>query len=96
VPADEPELHRRGIRHVALFGSVARGVATATSDIFEYVALTDYIGALLPVWTDIADRAMLKPRGRARCDLCLLIVPAKLCSPLERDLVLRLCYGCRS
>jgi predicted nucleotidyltransferase len=76
--AHEAELHRRGIRHVALFGSVARGVATATSDIdllielepeapigvFEYVALTDYIGALFPVRTDIANRATLKAHVR--------------------------------
>jgi predicted nucleotidyltransferase len=76
--AHEPELHRRGIRHAALFGSVARGAATATSDIdilielepeapigvFEYVALTDYIGTLFPMRTDIANRAMLKPLVR--------------------------------
>jgi uncharacterized protein len=76
--AHESELHRRGIRRVALFGSVARGVATATSDIdilielepeapigvFEYVALTDYIGALFPMRTDIANHAMLKPHVR--------------------------------
>jgi uncharacterized protein len=76
--AHESVLHRRGIRRVALFGSVARGVATATSDIdilielepeapigvFEYVALTDYIGALFPMRTDIANHAMLKPHIR--------------------------------
>jgi uncharacterized protein len=76
--AHESELHQRGIRHVALFGSVARGMTTVTSDIdilielepeapigvFEYVALTDYIGALFPVRTDIANRAMLKPHVR--------------------------------
>jgi len=31
--AHEEELRRRGVRHAALFGSVARGEAISTSDI---------------------------------------------------------------
>lgn len=59
--AHEPELRRRGVRHAALFGSCARGTATAASDVdvlldldpdapigvFEYAELTDFIGDLL-------------------------------------------------
>ncbi len=76
--ANEPELRHRGICHVALFGSVVRGEATAASDIdllidldpeaaigvFEYVDLTDFINGLFPVRVDIANRAKLKPHVR--------------------------------
>jgi predicted nucleotidyltransferase len=80
--AHEAELRYRGIRHAALFGSVARGEATATSDIdllieldpeapigvFEYVDLTDFIGGLFPVRTDIANRDKLKPHVRPQAE----------------------------
>lgn len=64
--AHEPELRRRGVRHAALFGSCARGTATAASDIdvlldldpdapigvFEYAELTDFIANLLRAGDD--------------------------------------------
>jgi uncharacterized protein len=80
--ANEPELRQRGIRHAALFGSVARGEATASSDIdllidldpnapigvFEYVDMTDFIGSLFPIRVDIANRAKLKPYVRPNAE----------------------------
>ena len=56
----EPELRRRGVSHAAVFGSVARGDACASSDVdilidldptkpiglFEYVAIKLYIAEL--------------------------------------------------
>jgi len=33
IKAEEPELRRRGIRHLAIFGSVARGSQRADSDV---------------------------------------------------------------
>jgi predicted nucleotidyltransferase len=78
----EPELRRRGVRHIALFGSAARGDATAGSDIdilvdlqpdasidvFGYVGLTQFIADLFPVPVDIANRASLKPHVRPRAE----------------------------
>jgi predicted nucleotidyltransferase len=74
--AHEPELRHRGVRHAALFGSVARGDATPESDIdilvelepdapigvYEYVAITHYLADLFPVPVDVANRSSLKPR----------------------------------
>src|ERR1700730_7408137 len=75
--AHQTELHRRGIRHVALFGSVARREGKRTSDIdilieldpqapiglFEYVGITQYPADLFPVRVDIANRRSLKSRS---------------------------------
>jgi uncharacterized protein len=33
LAAEEPELRRRGVRHLALFGSIARGENRANSDV---------------------------------------------------------------
>ena len=66
--AHAPELRARGVRRAAVFGSVARGEATATSDLdimieldksvrmtmFDYVGLKRTIAALFPCTTDIA------------------------------------------
>jgi len=74
----EPELRGRGVLHVALFGSLARGEAGPDSDIdvmvefapdtpvdlFDYVALTEYIADLFPVKVDVANREGLKPLVR--------------------------------
>ena len=76
--AHQPELHRRGVRHAALFGSVARGEGKRTSDIdvlieldpqapiglFEYVEIMQYLGDLFPVRVDVANRSSLKPLVR--------------------------------
>jgi uncharacterized protein len=74
----EAELRRRGVRHAALFGSVARGEGTPKSDIdilieldpearvglFEYVGITQYLSDLFPSRVDIANRSSLKPLVR--------------------------------
>jgi uncharacterized protein len=71
-------LHRRGVRHAALFGSVARGEGKRTSDIdilieldpqapvglFEYVGITQYLDDLFPARVDVATRSSLKPLAR--------------------------------
>jgi uncharacterized protein len=76
--AHQAELHRRGVRHAALFGSIARGEGTRTSDLdilieldpqalvglFEYVGITQYLADLFPVRVDIANRSSLKPLVR--------------------------------
>jgi len=78
----EAELRRRGVRRAALFGSVARGTATAHSDIdilieleadapvgvFEYVAMTQYVADLFPARVDVANRFRLKPPVRANAE----------------------------
>lgn len=72
------ELERQGVRHAALFGSLARDEARADSDIdimieldpdnsmgvFGYVGLKDYIASLFDGPVDVVDRAALKPYVR--------------------------------
>jgi uncharacterized protein len=76
--AHRAELHRRGVRHAALFGSIARGEGKRASDIdilieldpqapvglFEYVGITQYLADLFPVRVDVANRSSLKPLVR--------------------------------
>jgi len=71
----EGELRQFGVRHAAVFGSVARGEATAASDIdvlldldeyrpigvFEYARLKLYIDTLLGGSGDVVNRRTLKP-----------------------------------
>ena len=71
----QAELHRQGVLHAALFGSVARGDASPGSDIdimidldpnvrlgaFDYVGLKDYIAGLFDAPVDVVNRAGLKP-----------------------------------
>lgn len=76
--AHEHDLRERGVLHVGLFGSLARGEARPGSDIdlmvelvpgapigaFEYVEITQYLGDLFPVRVDVANREGLKPLVR--------------------------------
>jgi predicted nucleotidyltransferase len=71
-------LRSRGVRHAALFGSVARGDNRPDSDIdilvefdpsarvtiFDYVGLKNYIATLFEGPVDVIDREALKPRLR--------------------------------
>ncbi|MDI4239208.1 MULTISPECIES: nucleotidyltransferase family protein [Bradyrhizobium] len=70
----EGDLRKRGVRHAALFGSVARGDNGAGSDIdimieidpdaritiFDYVELKEYIAGLFDEPVDVVNREALK------------------------------------
>jgi predicted nucleotidyltransferase len=78
LQARQDDLRKLGVRHIALFGSVARCDETDASDIdilldlqpdapigvFEYVGLTQFIADLFPVRVDVANYARLKPYVR--------------------------------
>ncbi|WP_315701908.1 MULTISPECIES: nucleotidyltransferase family protein [unclassified Bradyrhizobium] len=71
-------MRARGVKHAALFGSVARAQATDDSDIdimveidpdvsltvFDYVELKEYIAALFDRPVDVVNRSALKPYVR--------------------------------
>ena len=71
----EQALRMRGVRHAALFGSVARGDNRGDSDIdimievdpdarltvFDYVDLKEYIAGLFDQHVDVVSREGLKP-----------------------------------
>jgi predicted nucleotidyltransferase len=73
--AHEAELRRFGVSHASVFGSVARGEASADSDvdvlveldqdramgIFEYARLKLYINEILNGAGDVVNRRTLKP-----------------------------------
>ena len=75
LQAHEAELRRLGVRHAAMFGSLARGEARPDSDIdvlvdldpdrpmgiFEYARLKLYISELLGGVGDVVNRKTLKP-----------------------------------
>ncbi|MGZ8363126.1 MAG: nucleotidyltransferase family protein [Caulobacteraceae bacterium] len=74
----ETELRRQGVARAAVFGSVARGEARATSDldimveidpdahvgIWEYTGIIQFIAELFPLPVDVAERSALKPHVR--------------------------------
>ena len=74
------ELRRRGVRRAAVFGSVARGQATAASDIdvlvelddaarldlLDYIAIRERLAELLGEPIDVVNRRTLKPLLRDR------------------------------
>jgi len=80
LKARESDLRAHGVKHAALFGSVARGEQRADSDIdilvdldpavvvtmFDYAGLKDYVASLFPGSVDVVDREALKPRLRPR------------------------------
>ena len=71
----EHDLHRQGVAHAALFGSVARGDVHPDSDIdilidldpdaplsvFDYVGVKEYIAGLFESRVDVVNREGLKP-----------------------------------
>lgn len=75
----EADLRARGVRHAALFGSVARAEARPDSDldimievdpdasisVYDYVGLKDYIAGLFNGPVDVVSRDSLKPHVRA-------------------------------
>jgi uncharacterized protein len=75
----EDALRARGIRHAAVFGSVARSnnrpdgdldilvefEPEAEGSVYEYVRLKDYIAGLFDGPVDVIDRDALKPHLRA-------------------------------
>jgi hypothetical protein len=75
---NEAALRARGVSHAALFGSRARGDASAGSDtdimveidpgvpmtIYDYVALKNFISGLFDGPVDVIDREALKPYVR--------------------------------
>jgi predicted nucleotidyltransferase len=74
----ENDLRARGIRHAAVFGSVARGENRPESDVdimidiepdahvtvFDYVGLKEYIAGLFDGPVDVVSRDGLKPHVR--------------------------------
>ena len=85
----QAELHRQGVLHAALFGSVARGEARPDSDIdimidldpdarlgvFDYVGLKDYIAGLFDA-TGLWDAIAADPFSRAEWLEAVRVAPS--------------------
>jgi predicted nucleotidyltransferase len=82
LQAHKSDLHQRGVRHVAVFGSVARGDARPDSDtdilieldpahplgLFAYASLTRYITDLVGAPVDVINRHTVKTLLRETID----------------------------
>ncbi|MDB5440714.1 MAG: nucleotidyltransferase [Caulobacteraceae bacterium] len=80
--ANEAPLRERGVLHAALFGSLARGEASADSDIdvlvdldpeakvslFGLIGIQHFLGDLFLIKTDVVSRDGLKAPMRARVE----------------------------
>jgi predicted nucleotidyltransferase len=80
--ANEGDLRARGVRHAALFGSLARGQAmpgsdidvfvdidpAASIDLFQYIAIAQFIADLFTETVDVADRHTLKAPVRTSAE----------------------------
>ncbi|MCJ2092537.1 nucleotidyltransferase domain-containing protein [Methylobacterium sp. J-072] len=80
--ANEAALRSRGVRHAALFGSIARGEGHPGSDldvmididtevvrdVYDYVGVTGFIADLFPIAVDVASRDMLRPHVRPHAE----------------------------
>ena len=76
--AHEAELRHRGVRHVGVFGSVARNEARPDSDLdilldidpeapiglYDYVGITQFLDDLFATRVDVSNRSRLKPQVR--------------------------------
>jgi len=81
-------LHRGGIEHLCLFGSLARGEGSAASDVdlmadfdgsrkltlFDKAGLEVELAELLNAHVDLSDRAMLKDTVRERAEQEAILV----------------------
>jgi predicted nucleotidyltransferase len=78
LKAHEADLRRRGVEHVALFGSLARGEGRLDSDIdimldldpavrvtvWDYAEIVEYIRSLVGSRADVANRETLRSHIR--------------------------------
>lgn len=86
----EPELRAAGVRHVSVFGSVARGEDTAGSDVDLAVDLAPGSAPTGFQFVDYVDRLKKKLAGALRRDVDLVILPARrrqLQEALSRDAI---------
>jgi hypothetical protein len=73
----EPELRAVGVRHVSVFGSVARGEDTASSDVDLAVDLTPGSAPTGFQFVDYVDSLKRKLAAALRRDVDLVILPAR-------------------